>query len=87
MYLEIASLIGRAADLSDVVKMMDLDSVTDASDHKAKLDLYRDALAKLVAQPSPAAWQEFVDHGVYWLRSCFDWPTCAVLDAEVFAAT
>ena len=44
---------------------MDLDSVTDASDHKAKLDLYRNALSKLLAQPSPDAWQEFVDHGVF----------------------
>ena len=44
---------------------MDLDSVTDASDHKAKLDLYRGALSKLLAQPSPAAWQEFADHGAF----------------------
>jgi hypothetical protein len=47
---------------------MDLDSVSDASDHKAKLDLYRDALESLLAQPSPAAWQEFVDHGAYFLQ-------------------
>lgn len=37
--------------------------MTDTSDHKAKLDLYRDALNKLVKQPSPEAWREFVDHG------------------------
>jgi hypothetical protein len=44
---------------------MDLDSVSDVQDQKAKVDMYREALFKLLAQPTLAGWRELVEHGMH----------------------